>query len=54
MRLTEENGRLLKVEYKKKIWKFSSILSASCLILTYASQFINSDFYTEKLNFEFT
>lgn len=54
MRLTEENSRLLKNQFKQKIWKYSAILSGGCLILTYASQFINSDFYSQKISFEYT
>lgn len=54
MRVTEQNSIMLKNQFKKKIWKFSAILSATCLILTYASQFITAEFYQTHLNFQWT
>lgn len=54
MRATEQKSRELKNEFKQKIWKYSAILSATCLTLTYASQFIISDYYTNHINFAYT
>lgn len=36
--------------WKARIWIFSGVLSASCLILTYAAQFLTSDFYFNYVN----
>ncbi len=44
----------MKNEFKKRIWKFSAILTAICLLLTYASQFINSDYYAKHIHFNGT
>ena len=40
-----EKSRQFKNNFKRKIWKYSAILSASCLIITFASQFLISPFY---------
>ena len=53
MQLIEKNAKLLKSSWKKKIWKFSAILSSICLILTYASQFITSQFYIKNIDFQY-
>jgi len=54
MRLIVQNTRLLKNSFKKMIWKYSAILSATCLVLTYASQFLISDFYNENIYLSIT
>jgi hypothetical protein len=54
MTVIVDNSRLLKNQFKKKIWKYSAILSASCLVLTYASQFITADFYATYISLSIT
>ena len=49
-----ESTKTLKNDFKKKIWKYSALLSASCLVLTYASQFLISEYYTTYFNFGIT
>lgn len=50
MRIIVEDTIALKYRFKKIIWKYSAILSATCLVLTYASQFFVSDFYNENIH----
>ena len=50
MRIIVQNTRLLKNSFKRMIWKYSAILSATCLVLTYASQFLVSDFYNNNIH----
>jgi hypothetical protein len=44
------NVQLLKNKWKARIWTLSAVLSATCLVLTYAAQFVTSDFYTSYVN----
>lgn len=45
---------MIKSDARRKIWRYSAFLSVSCIILTYASQFLISDFYTTKVSFSGT
>jgi hypothetical protein len=45
---------ILKIESRKEIWKYSAILSVSCLIITYASQFLISEFYVNYVTYAHT
>jgi hypothetical protein len=45
---------MLKNDSRRQIWKYSAILSVSCLILTYASQFLISDFYATYIAYAHT
>lgn len=45
---------MLKNDSRRKIWRYSAILSVSCLILTYASQFLISEFYTTYISSPYT
>lgn len=44
----------LKYSWKKKLWIYSAVFSVICLVLTYAAQFIVSDFYMEQIHWEYT
>ena len=49
-----QNILLLKSDSRKRIWKYSAFLSVTCLVLTYASQFLISDFYTANIAYSGT
>jgi ABC-type multidrug transport system fused ATPase/permease subunit len=49
-----QNILILKHDSRKRIWKYSAFLSVTCLILTYASQFLISDFYINNISFSGT
>lgn len=54
MKFKADNIQMLKNDSRRKIWRYSAFLSVSCILLTYASQFLISDFYTQNISFSGT